>query len=277
MAAMQYARHAVSLHTTATTMSKGMCVGLLIASFSSHQALAADVAAQQRAATVAIPASEPAAAQESKRVDFERESASKEARQVADWVADSGDNHSLPFVIVDKVDAKVFVFNADGRLLGATPALLGAAHGDDSVPDIGKRKLSRIRPEERTTPAGRFVAVLDRNLKGKEILWVDYDTSLSLHPVITSNIKEQRAQRLASPSPLDNRISYGCINVPDQFFKRVLNPAFNGTKGVVYILPETRSLQKVFASYEVNARLTKNQSTVAIGITDLMQPHRNQK
>src|SRR5674476_1663356 len=59
-------------------------------------------------------------------------------------------------------------------------ALLGSALGDDSVPGIGDRKLSSIRPEERTTPAGRFVAALGLNLGGAEILWVDYDGAVSM-------------------------------------------------------------------------------------------------
>jgi len=42
-----------------------------------------------------------------KRVNFEREPASREAMQKADWVVDSGDNRRMPFVIVDKTDAKV--------------------------------------------------------------------------------------------------------------------------------------------------------------------------
>ena len=199
-------------------------------------------------------ASQPGLEQLSKRADFERENASAEARQVADWVLDSRDNQGLPFVIVDKKNANVFVFNANGRLRGAAPALLGLAVGDDSIPGIGERKLSSIQPEERTTPAGRFVAALDRNLQGKEILWVDYDGAVSLHPVITSNAQEHRAQRLATPTPLDNRISYGCINVPAEFFKRVVSPAFSGSNGIVYVLPETRSAQQVFSSYDVDVR-----------------------
>jgi hypothetical protein len=118
--------------------------------------------------------------------------------------------------------------------------------GDDSAPGIGDKKLSAILPEERTTPAGRFVASLDRNLKGGQILWVDYDAAISLHPVVTSNAKERRAERLASPSPLDNRISYGCINVPADFFKNVISPAFAGSDGIVYVLPETRSVKLFF-------------------------------
>ena len=186
-----------------------------------------------------------------KRANFEQEQASPEARDIANWVVDSADNHGMPFAIVDKAQAKVFVFTANGRLRGAASALLGLSRGDDSVPGIGQRKLSSIRPEERTTPAGRFVASLDRNLKGEEILWVDYETAISMHRVITSNAKERRAQRLASPSLLDKRISYGCINVPVKFYENVLSPAFTGTDGIVYVLPETRSAREVFGSYEV--------------------------
>ena len=185
------------------------------------------------------------------RANFGQEVASQASREMADWVVDSGDNRQKPFVIVDKTQAKVFVFDAVGQLRGAALVLLGLAIGDDSVPGIGDRKLSSIRPEERTTPAGRFVASLDRNLHGEEILWVDYDAGISMHRVITGNPKERRAQRLGSSSPLDHRISYGCINVPVQFYNKVLSPAFTSTDGIVYVLPETRSAREVFGSYIV--------------------------
>lgn len=183
----------------------------------------------------------------STRTDFGREPASPDARLVADWIVRSGDNQGIPFVLVDKAHAKVYVFSAQGRLQGAAPALLGLAPGDHSIPGIGERKLSSIRPEERTTPAGRFVASLGRNLNGKEILWVDYEGAISMHPVVTSNASERRAQRLATPTPLDNRISYGCINVPLDFFKAVLKPAFTETDGIVYVLPETPAGWQLFA------------------------------
>lgn len=249
-------------------VAKGLCFGLLAASFTPHQAAAADEAAQlsnlsrplsahEGAAAPAAIEAQPVAAHRPKRANFERERASHEARHVADWVVDSGDNRSMPFVIVDKTDAKVFVFDADGRLRGAAPALLGLARGDDAVPGIGDRALSSIRPEERTTPAGRFVAELGRNLRGDEILWVDYDGAISMHRVITTNPKERRLQRLASPTPLDKRISYGCINVPAKFYENVVHPAFTGTNGIVYVLPETQLAREVFASYDVeeHARL----------------------
>lgn len=248
----------------AATLAKGICLGLLATSISAYQVFAADdpvqlsdargraLSAHQGATVLAAVALESVQKNRPKRANFGKERASQAARHVADWVVDSGDNHNMPFVIVDKMGAKVFVFDADGYLRGAAPALLGSARGDDAVPGIGNRKLSSILPEERTTPAGRFVASLDRNLHGEEILWVDYDTAVSLHRVITTNIKERRAQRLATATTLDNRISYGCINVPVKFYDSVVSPAFKGTNGIVYVLPETRSAKKVFASYDVD-------------------------
>jgi len=236
-------------------------LGLLALAFSLHPACAADGAVQAitlnpapvTEGLVALSTVEVARvrAPQFRFATFGHESASRDARSVADWVVDSGDSRGMPFVIVDKVDAKVFVFEADGRLRGAGSALLGQALGDDAVAGIGARALSTILPEERTTPAGRFESALGRNLAGKEILWVDYDGAVSMHPVVTAKADERRLQRLASLTPLDNRISYGCINVEAKFFESVVRPAFAGTNGIVYILPETRSTQLVFGSYDV--------------------------
>lgn len=192
-------------------------------------------------------------ASESKKTDPGLAHASNDARNMADWIVHSADNGKLPFAIVDKKSAKVFVFYADGRLRGTAPVLLGLAAGDEAIPGIGDRPLSSIRPKERTTPAGRFVANMDHNLKGKEILWVDYDGAISMHPVVTGKPKERRLQRLESLTSRDNRISFGCINVPAKFFSTVVRPAFIGTEGIVYVLPDTKSLKDVFTGYsEVN-------------------------
>lgn len=197
---------------------------------------------------------QPVAATGVKRADFARIEASRDAHHIADWVVDSGDNKSLPFVIIDKPNATIFVFDASGQIRGAAPVLLGLARGDHTVPGIGDRKLATIRPEERTTPAGRFVAERGMASRGADVVWVDYDSGVSLHRVITSNPRERRLERLATPTPDDNRISYGCINVPIAFYNKVVNPSLTGTKGIVYVLPDTRPLRQVFGSYDVEAR-----------------------
>jgi len=257
----------VSTHSITTLAARaGLVLGLLATGLAAPPALAADGAKPSSSVSLQSLAQEPfsvplatdaqpkVSTHDPKRANFDQARPSREARHVADWVVDSGDNRSMPFAIIDKVDARAFVFDAGGQLRGTSAVLLGLARGDDSVPGIGQRKLSSIHPEERTTPAGRFVAALDHNLQGKEILWVDYETAISLHPVVTSNAKEHRAERLATPSPLDNRISYGCINVPADFYANVVSPAFTGTDGIVYVLPETRSAYAVFGAYDVEER-----------------------
>ena len=170
-----------------------------------------------------------------------------QVRQLTHWVLATSDNLDMPFVIIDKVVAKVFVFDRLGQLRAASPALLGLAQGDDTAPGIGNRPISTIRSDERTTPAGRFVASLASTGHGDEVLWVDYDASVALHRVVDIP-RERRLQRLASANPLDRRITYGCINVPAKFFDTVIGPTFRATSGIVYVLPETRSPRQVFGS-----------------------------
>jgi len=189
-----------------------------------------------------------------KRADFGAVQASPDARTIADWVVDSANNRGLPFAIVDKKQARLFVFAADGRLQGDAPVLLGSARGDDTVPGIGERESSNILPHERTTPAGRFVAERGRNLRGEKVVWVDYDAAVSMHPVLTTKPEERRPQRLATKTVGDNRISYGCINVPTRFFDRVVLRTLAGPKSVVYVLPDTKPLHPLFRHYEVAER-----------------------
>lgn len=188
---------------------------------------------------------------QAKLADLRGEPASADVRHLADWAVHAGDAGGLPFVIVDKRESRVFVFDANGRLRGASPALVGAAPGDESVPGIGSRAIASIRPEERTTPAGRFTAVIGHGPQGEDILWVDYDSALALHRVVTSVPQERRLQRLQSKVAAERRITYGCINVPVAFYEEVVRPSFAGTRGIVYILPESRRPQELFGSYDV--------------------------
>ena len=247
-------RPAATLHSNVTRMALCLCLGLFGTGCVQEQTTKPDTAAHEpnplfnaaysKDADVAfVMEPEKATASGAKKDKFQSESASRRTRDMADWIVRSGDNENMPFAIIDKVNAKVYAFSADGQLYGAAPVLLGMAKGDTSIPGIGNKPLSQIPPSERTTPAGRFVSQIGRNHKGKEILWVDYDQSLSLHPV--ANVPGQRRpERLASLSSSDNRISWGCINVPKPFFKNVIADKFSGSYSVVYILPETKQFKE---------------------------------
>jgi hypothetical protein len=218
-------------------------------------------------ATVAL-AAHPAAAKTSSpptasAIDLPVEHPSEAVERLAAWAVGQGDTGGLPFIVIDKVAAAVFVFDADGRLQGATPALIGSATGDDTVPGIGDRALSSITPEERTTPAGRFTASFGRAIGLGRVLWVDYSSAVALHSVPTANPVERRMERLRTPDRNDNRITYGCINVPACFFENVVRPAFSNARGVVYILPDTRSLYDVFPGLLLQAHAAPHSATAS--------------
>ncbi len=168
---------------------------------------------------------------------------------MATWAIQSGDNQRLPFMIVDKVGAQALVFDAGGAFMGGTPVLVGSARGDYSVLGVGDRELSDIAPKMRTTPAGRFVARIGPSLGLGKVLWIDFPGAIAMHRVLTNKPKEKRAERLRSPSPTDNRITYGCINISPTFYDGVVSPLFTGAGGVVYILPETRPLAATFPAF----------------------------
>jgi hypothetical protein len=64
----------------------------------------------------------------------------------------------------------------------------------------------------------------------------------------------ERLKALATPDVNDNRMSFGCINLPDAFYEGQLRPAIDRWGLVVYILPETRPIEQTFASfYDVDA------------------------
>ena len=159
----------------------------------------------------------------------------------------AGDTRGHTFAVIDKSAATVSLYNAAGKLLAASPVLLGMAKGDVSVPGIGERSIPEIAEHERTTPAGRFISEPGKNLNGETVVWIDYDAAVSMHRLRPSNPLEKRPERMSTATPLDNRITYGCVNVPAEFYDRWVLPFLGKTKGVVYVLPETQPAKKLFA------------------------------
>ena len=171
---------------------------------------------------------------------------SADARAMLKWLKASRDNAGSPFIVIDKRAARLWIFDAQAQLKGSTPILLGLARGDRSVPGIGERPLNQVLPHERTTPAGRFIAEPGRNTAGEDIFWVDYDAAVSMHRVRATKASERRLERLATTTAGDNRISYGCINVPAAFYDGVIRPEFEGRRGVIYVIPETLPMTALF-------------------------------
>ena len=207
-------------------------------------------------ASVGVASAEDAPAQAKVAVDElpRGQEVSDTVIELAGWIVATSDSEGYPFAIIDKAAAQVLVFGGDGRLVGAAPGLFGSAVGDHSAPGIAGLALREIPGRDRTTPAGRFVGGFGPSIDAGRVLWVDYDSAVSIHPTATGVPAEKRPERLASASPDDNRITHGCINVSPGFYDQIVSPVFE-RGGVFYILPDKQSLAETFPEF-VQGRAT---------------------
>ena len=181
-----------------------------------------------------------------RRAFFGSETRSGEALLVADWVIRKQDNHGMAFVIVDKKQAKLFVFDVEGRILASSLVLLGAAVGDLTTPGVGDLPLSQIPLKDRTTAAGRFLLRHGLDLKGGKVLWIDFEAALAIHPVAEGGSEMSRLKRMQSSKMEDHRITLGCVVVTKEFYRTALSPLFDSANGYIYILPETMPVAVFF-------------------------------
>lgn len=187
----------------------------------------------------------PSASEQAPTPDFSGQIAAADVLQIVERALASGDARGKPFAVVDKKQARIYVFDAEGRLAGVAPSLLGLAKGDASVPGVASKIGTGIPLDERTTPAGRFESEPGRNIKGEAIVWVDYDAAIAIHRLRPAPAAERRPQRLASANPEDRRISLGCIVVAPEFYDSVVAETLGRRRGVVFVLPDAPVIQAV--------------------------------
>jgi len=183
---------------------------------------------------------------------------------LAGWVVATKDSQGYPFAIMDKAAAQILVFDGEGKLRGAAPGLFGSATGDHIAPGIAGLALREIPGRDRTTPAGRFVGGFGPSIDAGRVLWVDYDSAVSIHPTATGVPKERRAERLASASPDDNRVTHGCINVSPAFYAQIIESTFQ-RGGVFYVLPDKASIAETFPEFAKSREATQGDEGARAG------------
>lgn len=223
----------LSIRTCTHPAIRAASVALVLAFASAGVASAKDAAAPPASAVDQLPPGQEV---------------SSTVTDLAGWVVAAKDNLGYPFAVIDKAAAQILVFGGDGRLRGAAPGLFGSAVGDHSAPGVAGLALREIPGRDRTTPAGRYVGGFGPSIDAGRVLWVDYDSAVSIHPTATGVPAERRVERLASPSPDDNRITHGCINVSPEFYEQVVRPTFE-RGGVFYILPDKASIEETFPEF----------------------------
>ncbi|MCK7506105.1 MAG: hypothetical protein MZV70_19845 [Desulfobacterales bacterium] len=102
--------------------------------------------------------------------------------------------------------------------------MLGMAIGDDAVPVLATGKCRPSVPRSAPRPQAALFPTWVSITTKRDILWVDYDGA----DVHASGGDEQATKQppgaFSHTNASDNRISYGCINVPVKFFNNVLKP-----------------------------------------------------
>jgi hypothetical protein len=183
--------------------------------------------------------------------EFWKTRPSTDARQLVDWVLKNGDSQGRPFAVVDKRAAQIYIFKGDGTLAGHSPALLGSAIGDHTVPGVGAQAQTGFVPEDqRTTPAGRFEAGPGRNNKGEHVVWVDYASAFAIHRLRPGLAYQPRASRLATTQAAGKRVSWGCVVVPVAFYERVVQPILGASHSVVYVMPEAAPMRALYQAMD---------------------------
>lgn len=217
-------------------------------------------------ASIGVANAEDAAAQPTAAVDElpPGQEVSNTVIELAGWVVATKDSQGYPFAIMDKAAAQVLVFDGEGRLRGAASGLFGSATGDHTAPDIAGLALREIPGRDRTTPAGRFVGGYGPSIDAGRVLWVDYESAVSIHPTAMGVPAERRVERLASPSPDDNRVTHGCINVSPGFYEKVIQATFE-RGGVFYVLPDKASIAETFPEFAKSRAATQGDEGTRAG------------
>ena len=129
--------------------------------------------------------------------------------EFAGWVVATGIT-TLSFAIIDKPPHRSWCsvpWPSSRRGAG----LFGSGGRRSYCPRHRRSRASRDpRPGSAPTPAGRFVGGFGPSIDAGRVRgWTTFP--VSIHPIATGPSGRRRAERLASPSPDDNRVTHGCI------------------------------------------------------------------
>jgi len=162
------------------------------------------------------------------------------------------------FMITDKTGGMLHVFHADGSLLVQDVALVGKDVGD------------KLEGAKKITPAGQYDLHLvpDAEYTGGFVYHMggavrEDGLTVAVHAVYTGEASEKRPERLATPTPTDNRISWGCINVNNSTMVDTLLPAkaeINGS--LIFVMPEnSKDIAKFFPAMTQTIETTEGSVT----------------
>lgn len=142
-------------------------------------------------------------------------------KQVYERLALAAFSTKRGFMIADKANGKLFVYNDRGELLDESSALFGRVVGDTNAAGVtpaGTYGLSIRAPQNAQDYTGGKVAFLVKD----ESLVPAGNLFVALHSVYTRDTANDRQAMLDSETTADNRVSSGCINTQSRVFTDVI-------------------------------------------------------
>ena len=170
-----------------------------------------------------------------------------EGREVYRYFALNDPTPGRGYMILDKDNAKEYIFDGNNALMTVLTPGFGKEAGDSMNTSEG------YNTGRMTTPAGIYLisnATLEADIKeyGKlqfslfGVSVLGNNEFLKEHQTYTGHGEfEPRTKKLLSPTPADNNFSNGCVNIDSVDFKKHILPYFQGDYGeLLFVLQDKK-------------------------------------
>ena len=205
------------------------------------------------------------------KADYNGRQLSPNAKRVADWIA-AQNRPSDVSQIVDPATGVLYVMKG-GKVVADSTALFGKA-GVASIQHLENKFGGRSAwydqdhtPEaNKITPAGRYsLEKEDDSDYGTRLVFnQSLGVAFAIHRLYLGDPKERRQQRLDSATTSDNAITYGCVNVSNDFYDNTLAKFDYSGGAFAYLLPSDPSqLNALVDMPDTNLRATSTTTTTS--------------
>jgi hypothetical protein len=211
----------------------------------SSESYARTVAAMPKTVTV----TETVQFRQAGKADFNGRELSPAASKVVNWIG-AQNRQSEVSLVLDPTTGRMYVLRG-GKIEADAPALFGKAgvgSNEHLVRTFGNRgqpsySIDNMPDENKITPAGRFPLNMEDDPDYGTRITFNHSLGIAyaVHRVYLGDPKERRQQRLDSATASDNAISFGCVNVSDEFYDKTLKRFNYNGDAYAYLIPSDAS------------------------------------
>ncbi len=193
-----------------------------------------------------------------------------QGKEVYKSLAENDPTPGHGYMILDKMNAKQYIFDQDNRLMAIIVPGFGKEQGDE------QNTAEKYNEGRMTTPSGVYLlsnatvkedieeyGKLQFSLYGTSVL--GNDEFIKEHQTYAGHGElKPRTEKLNSPTPTDNNFSNGCINISAEDFEKYVKPNFKGDYSeLLFVLQDEKGL-KSGVKFDVDNLLHKIANKIII-------------